>query len=526
MKAPSVAEYLGQEILNYPDGCEPEIQGSGSHASGTNSKRSSKRRQADRSYQPPKPSRTALDMLRNEVQDSHEASSSSPMLCNDSGTCERDHDDVTVTQSNDSLVIDKFLQEIRKDISDIVVKEVPKDGVRGQSPAHKQPSASLHEATEDNQTIGGPLALNKTDQRKTALSEIEGKISENQATSAPFLLNRTELQESALPDPTPSTPVRQRGRGFPSPLSDDQTATPQTVFTPIVNGEVLSPLTEIDRTASPPDKVEMSLSESIPFSPSRTGQQQSSLCKTGSTKPQQVNREQSLPTEDSPANLPLSPPEDALALPSLIAKSIHIIYEMSKRQEAPTELHSRILTTIRPNPGETPATAAVERPDPIWITSSPTTWSASMWINMLEAGHARSKKMTILNMIEWMGASEWYDMELQQAEKAPPSTKRGIPRKRVATLVLDKYLKEALDATATENLEKLASKSNENHPSSLSSAGIQKRILDTRRKILTKIFHRGRILRKLVQMTHLGILFDPEIWYVFLDIFISYHLLS
>ena len=36
---------------------------------------------------------------------------------------------------------------------------------------------------------------------------------------------------------------------------------------------------------------------------------------------------------------------------------------------------------------------------------------------MLEAGHARSKETTILDMIEWIGASEWYDAELEQAEK-------------------------------------------------------------------------------------------------------------
>jgi len=137
-----------------------------------------------------------------------------------------------------------------------------------------------------------------------------------------------------------------------------------------------------------------------------------------------------------------------------------------------------------------------------------------MWINMLEAGHARSKEVTILNMIEWMGASEWYDAELEQAEKAPPPTKRGTPRKRLATVVLDKYLKEARDTTAIEDPEKLTSKDNEDRPSLLDSARIQKRILDTRRKRLNNIFHRGRTLRKLVQMTRLGILFDPDIWYV------------
>jgi hypothetical protein len=133
---------------------------------------------------------------------------------------------------------------------------------------------------------------------------------------------------------------------------------------------------------------------------------------------------------------------------------------------------------------------------------------------MLEAGHARSKETTILNMIEWMGASEWYDAELEQAEKAPPPTKRGTPRKRLATVVLDRYLKEAPDTMGTESPGKLASKDNENCPSSPDSTGIQRKILDTRRKKLNNLFHRGRTLRKLVQMTRLGILFDADIWYV------------
>src|SRR6266487_5874952 len=113
-----------------------------------------------------------------------------------------------------------------------------------------------------------------------------------------------------------------------------------------------------------------------------------------------------------------------------------------------------------------------------------------------------------------MGSSEWYDAELKQAEKAPPPTKRGAPRKRLATVVLDKYLKEARVTTAIKGPENPISKDNEDRPSSLDSAGIQKRILDTRRKRLNNIFHRGRTLRKLVQMTRLGILFDPDIWYV------------
>jgi hypothetical protein len=74
-----------------------------------------------------------------------------------------------------------------------------------------------------------------------------------------------------------------------------------------------------------------------------------------------------------------------------------------------------------------------------------------MWINILNTGHARSKEATILNIIEWIGALEWYSAKLKQAEKAPPLTKQGTPRKRLATVVLDKYLKEARDTTAVES---------------------------------------------------------------------------
>ena len=132
---------------------------------------------------------------------------------------------------------------------------------------------------------------------------------------------------------------------------------------------------------------------------------------------------------------------------------------------------------------------------------------------MLEAGHTRSKKATILNMIEWVGASEWYDSELEQSEKAPPPTKRGKPRKRLATTVLDRYLK-VRETTILESTETPASTDNRDCPSSVNSAEIQKKILEAKRKRLNNVFHRGRTLRKLIQKTRLGILFDLDIWYV------------
>jgi hypothetical protein len=547
VKAPSVAQCLVQEILKHSrDDSEPEVQGPEERQSGINLKRPLRRRKRlDLTYRLPKSSRAQVGIYRDGAEDSHGASGSSSSASDGSVTCRPGHDDMTISQSSDSLVTEKPLPECEEDIPEIVAEEAPQEGVQGQSsahggslpsigsesalhqlkatcssdsakmnPVHRQLSMTLDKPTEDREIAVRPPLPSGAEQRETALPEIDGNASNDQATSAPALPHGTEPQQTALPGPAPSTPVRQIGRGSQSPLSDDQT--PHTaLFTPTVDREVLSPLTEDDRTASPPDKVEMTLAERIPSSPLRMGQQQASPCDTASTQAQQVDREQPLPTQDSQTMLPPSPPGEAPTLTDMVAKAVHIIYEMSRRQEVPAEVHSRILSTLRPSLGGTTATAAVaERPGSMWIASSSTTWSASMWINMLEAGHARSKEVTILNMIEWMGASEWYDAELEQAEKAPPPTKRGTPRKRLATVVLDKYLKEAHDTTAAESPGKLASEDNEDPPSLANSAGIQGRIFDTRRKKLNKIFHRGRTLRKLIQITRLGILFDPDIWYV------------
>jgi len=145
----------------------------------------------------------------------------------------------------------------------------------------------------------------------------------------------------------------------------------------------------------------MTLSERIlPPSP-RTGQQQASPCSTASAQARQVDREQPLPTQDSQTMLSPPPPGEAPTLTDMAAKAVHIIYEISRRQEVLTEVHSRILSILQPSLSRVPAiTTIAERPGSMWIASSPITWLASIWINILEAGHARSKEATILNIIE------------------------------------------------------------------------------------------------------------------------------
>jgi hypothetical protein len=86
-----------------------------------------------------------------------------------------------------------------------------------------------------------------------------------------------------------------------------------------------------------------------------------------------------------------------------------------------------------------------------------------------------------------------------------------MSRKRLATIVLDKYLKEVPDNIVIESPGKLASKDNKDYSLLVNSAGIQKRIFDIRRKRLNNIFYKGQILYKLIQIIRFGILFDSDI---------------
>src|SRR5207248_11588226 len=85
---------------------------------------------------------------------------------------------------------------------------------------HTQPSATLGKAIEGIQTTISPPSPSAPEPRETALPEIDGKTSDAQAPSAPSLPHVAETHETTLSDP-PSTPVRQIGRGFQSPLSED-----------------------------------------------------------------------------------------------------------------------------------------------------------------------------------------------------------------------------------------------------------------------------------------------------------------
>jgi len=98
VKAPSVAQYLVQEILNHSrDDSQPEVQGPKELA--TTTKRPSKRRKKlDPSYRCP--SQIQPDIPRERQPDLHEASSVYSQDGDEFVTCQSEHNDMR----NDSLV--------------------------------------------------------------------------------------------------------------------------------------------------------------------------------------------------------------------------------------------------------------------------------------------------------------------------------------------------------------------------------------------------------------------------------------
>jgi hypothetical protein len=103
-----------------------------------------------------------------------------------------------------------------------------------------------------------------------------------------------------------------------------------------------------------------------------------------------------------------------------------------------------------------------------------------MWMEVLERGSATNWRCSVLNMLEYMGASKWYDSQIEHAKRTVYTTEnKPMGEKGAATYVLDRITREH----------------------SLLS-----------RKTITNQCSRGKRLRELVEKVGLGILISPKIW--------------
>jgi hypothetical protein len=180
----------------------------------------------------------------------------------------------------------------------------------------------------------------------------------------------------------------------------------------------------------------------------------------------------------------------------LILEAITIIYSFSKHQYGvPAEVHKCILQTLK-----------ISQDDafPIW-----TQWSnGSMWTNILRAGHSESKRVSILNMLEDMGASAWYDDQITLAQESIRTKKnKPVDRKGAAIYVLNRIQGEDTISNPGKCIKSTTTLFEE------PCTGIVKEIDREERRRIAMQLSRGKKLRtKLVKKLSLGILFSSKIW--------------
>jgi hypothetical protein len=233
-----------------------------------------------------------------------------------------------------------------------------------------------------------------------------------------------------------------------------------------------------------------------------------------SPQTEEVHREK-IPT--SPESISLSPrsrmcsSSDATSLMDIILKAVRVIYQFNKYPHGvPREVHSRILQTLQK-----------DRQGAIGA-SNLNQWSdGSMWMRVLEMGSSENQKVTILNMLEYMGAWEWYEGQIEQSQ-ATIRTKKNTPvnRRGAAIYVLNRMQGIRTD---TEPPGKWISSvgrvamGQEGDESNLSpgscNVSITERDRQLRRKRISMQLSRGQKLStKLVKELGLGILFSSKIW--------------
>jgi hypothetical protein len=231
------------------------------------------------------------------------------------------------------------------------------------------------------------------------------------------------------------------------PLEESQCSAAHATTAP----EVGKPVDEIPTSVQPIDLDD--LKESAGAAPSLAQEQHQSKPNVLRSTPEAqtgVYGLRSPSTEEVPradeTALSLLPPEtpspslsgQTHSLEGLVGDVIGAIVAMSDSQDdIPVGAHATILQSLQASVQPIPKDIEASRSGTIWTASDPTPWSGTMWIGLLKAGEARSKKSITLNIIRYMGAALWFDAQVASGE-APP-TKKGKRRLRVQKADLHYY---------------------------------------------------------------------------------------
>ncbi|KAL2802112.1 hypothetical protein BJX63DRAFT_438187 [Aspergillus granulosus] len=200
---------------------------------------------------------------------------------------------------------------------------------------------------------------------------------------------------------------------------------------------------------------------------------------------------------------------EASPIQELIVEAARTLYQLSQHQDGvPKAVHRRILQSLQASQPE--ALAA----------STSNTWSdGSIWVQILEMGSSRQRHVTILNMLEYIGAWEWYDGQVRLAQKTI-SSKKGqlVDRRGAAIHVLDEMqtTRRSVEGQGRwiSGVGMVALNQNElihklpSSPVSVTESGRRQK-----RKLISMQLGRGQKLStKLVKNLGFGILFSKKIW--------------
>jgi len=197
-----------------------------------------------------------------------------------------------------------------------------------------------------------------------------------------------------------------------------------------------------------------------------------------------------------PRSLPGSSPSVEIApLKDMITEAVRVIHQLCKYQhELPREVYSRILLTLQNNH------------EAIGVASS--NWSdGAMCMRVLEAGESRTRRATIFNMLEYMGAWEWYDCQVKLAEGVVHTRgNKPVVRRGAAIRVMDRIQGKSVGGVGRVIEE------GQKKPDTPSKSTTKQARIVQRKHIHTQLTRGHKLKEKLVKGLGLGILLSPKIW--------------
>ncbi|EXJ56205.1 uncharacterized protein A1O5_12661 [Cladophialophora psammophila CBS 110553] len=213
----------------------------------------------------------------------------------------------------------------------------------------------------------------------------------------------------------------------------------------------------------------------------------------------------------SPGSILGSSSPEAISWIDLVIEAVRVLHQFSKHPEAvPPGVHSRILQTHQNDNQQTIDAFNFDQ----WT-------DGSMWVRILEIGSTQNQKVTILNMIEYIGAWEWYDRQVEFAMTTIRTKKKKlVDRKGAATHVLNtmqSMRRETVPRGRWVGGVGRVAVEQESDAADLYSDGdtdITEAHRRSHRKRISVQLSRGQKLTKLVKALSLGILFSPKIWQV------------